>query len=103
MTTQRQLTILAPGLLGASAARGKAPLTLSVRASLSPAASGRVVTLEAFTGRSWQTTSSAKTNAAGRTSWQFALDRGSYRISARFAGDATYRGSVSRAVSVTVS
>ena len=35
--------------------------------------------------------------------WQFALDRGVYRIRARFAGDVTLRAAVSRTVSVTVS
>ena len=89
--------------LSATATRGKGPLTFSVQAALSPAAASRTVTLEAYTGGHWQQTTSGKTNSEGKTTWQFALDRGVYRIRARFAGDATIRAALSRTVSVTVS
>lgn len=88
--------------LSGSTRRGKAPLSVSLQASLSPALARQVV-LESFTNGGWQRTLAGRTNAAGKASWQFVLDRGAYRMRARFAGDAGLRPAVSPAVSVSVS
>jgi hypothetical protein len=88
-----------------SAARGQAPLDLTVEAVLSSAThavAGRTVSLEAFDGGVWRRSATATTGAAGRASWRFALGAGIYRIRARFAGDSTVRAAVSGPASVTV-
>ena len=92
--------------LTASAVQGTAPLDLGMQASLTSAgrpATGRTIALEAYDGGAWRASgTTGKTNASGKTAWQFTLAAGTYRVRARFAGDKTLRAAVSNTVAVTV-
>lgn len=92
--------------LTASAVQGTAPLDLGMQASLTSAgrpATGRTIALEAYDGGAWRASgTTGKTNASGKTAWQFTLAAGTYRVRARFAGDKTFRAAVSNTVAVTV-
>ncbi len=87
--------------------KGRAPLRLSVRVTLTAGGGtklgGRRVALESYTAGRWQESAAKTTGAAGRASWRFSLGTGVYRVRARFAGAADLRAAVSRPASVRVS
>ena len=91
--------------LTSSPGAGVAPLTVVLTASLTPLggsapAGGRRILIEAFDGGRWQSEDDAITSAAGRATWRFSLDRGIYRVRARFSGARDLGAAVSRTVSV---
>ncbi len=109
--TSEPLTVTLPGVaslrLTASRTAGPAPLRVVLRASLAPAAgsaavAGREVALEAVEDGRWQEAAVARTSASGRAAWTYTLDRGTYRLRARFARTDDLRGAVSRPVTIRV-
>ena len=93
--------------LTASAAAGRAPLGVVLRASLAPVGAsapmgGRRIVIEAFDGGGWQAEDDAITSGTGRAAWRFTLDPGVYRVRARFTGARDLGAAVSRTVSVRV-
>jgi hypothetical protein len=61
--------------------------TVTVRGHLLPALGGRVVRLEARSGRGWRTVAATKTGAGGRFTLRYTPGGGSERIRVRFTGD----------------
>ena len=93
--------------LRASLLAGRKRLTLRLQALLAPARpalprGGRTVVLESFDGTVWRRFARARTNSAGTAVWTVRLQRGSYRIRARFTGSPDLSETASRALSIRV-
>ncbi|HXH89052.1 MAG TPA: hypothetical protein VNI55_10670 [Gaiellaceae bacterium] len=65
-------------------------------------AAGRSVVLEAFDGTGWERAGAARTDSAGHVGWRYTLDRGSYRLRARFQGSEDAAAATSRPVELVI-
>jgi hypothetical protein len=111
-----ELSLSAPWTVSLRQARAKLSLT-AVRSSArrvqldarllvdgEPALQGsRKVVLESFNGTRWLRAATAVTDSSGVAAWRYSLERGSYKLRARYAGNDDVAGATSAAVTLTVS
>jgi len=92
--------------LRASTRVGRAPLPVTLTASLAPngavAANGRLVVLESHDGARWRLAAGGRTDATGRVQWRFRLSEGIYRVRARYAGGDELAQAVSLPTTIAV-
>lgn len=94
-------------VLSASPRAGRALQPVALTAALRVASraapmGGRRLVLEARGAGGWSRADTAATDVEGRAVWRFELERGTYRLRARFAGAEDVGGAVSAPVVVTI-